>query len=100
LKGIWKAMFPVIVMATAVMLYVVGALPIQLFENPQTITELKPQLNYNVISACCPTLYEGVETDQVSLDVKEGYIRLSTPYFTPVARSLVSFLTKNLLNRV
>jgi len=83
LKGIWKAMFPVIVMATAVMLYVVGALPIQLFENPQTITELKPQLNYNVISACCPTLYEGVETDQVSLDVKEGYIRLEHTILYP-----------------
>jgi hypothetical protein len=83
LKGIWKAMFPVIIVAVAVTLYVVGALPIQVFENPQTVTELKPQLKYSVISVCCPTSYEGVETDKVSLDIKDGYIHLEHTILYP-----------------
>lgn len=67
-------MIPVVIVATAVMLYIAGAFP---------ITGTKPQIKYSVSSACCPTLHEGVETDQVSLEVRDGYIYLKHTILYP-----------------
>ncbi len=67
LKSVWKIIIPVAVVAAAVMLYMAGAFP---------ITGAKPHLKYSVSSSCCPTSYEGVETDQVLLEVKGSYVYL------------------------
>lgn len=74
LRHVWKVMIPVVIVATAVMLYIAGAFP---------ITGTKPQIKYSVSSACCPTSYEDIETDQVLLEVREGYIYLKHTMLYP-----------------
>ncbi|MEM0089726.1 MAG: hypothetical protein QXF84_00055 [Nitrososphaerota archaeon] len=88
MKHVWKVMIPVVIVATAVMLYIGGALP---------ITVTKPQIKYSVSSVCCPTSYEDVEADQVSLEVSENHIYLKHVVLYPCCAKFNVVLNEELL---
>ncbi|MDW8076179.1 MAG: hypothetical protein RMJ14_00865 [Nitrososphaerota archaeon] len=90
MKGVGKVMIPVIIVAIAVMLYMVGAFP---------ITGAKPQLKYSISSVSCPASCENTEIDQVSLEVKENYVYLKHTMLYPCCANFSVVLDEESLGR-